>query len=199
MNYKKASYTDRPLTEEERIFASDPENYDLFFKYMRVYKLDQEEWYDILILDYLRAVKKYCSVNDLQKFKFVQILFRTLDNGRSNFYRDKNRKKRMPDGGYQCIDSLDFLLENRDTGDVDTKESIIPDIRQQIEQEVLDNLTILDIMQNISIIQRQILNMFLEGYKKVEVMRYLNISQTKLTNQMESIKEVAKNYIYEIA
>lgn len=59
---QKQTYTDRPLTEEEKIFSADLENYNQLFKYMRIYKLDQEEWYDILIIPYLQAVKKYISI-----------------------------------------------------------------------------------------------------------------------------------------
>jgi len=51
-----------PLTAEEKAFSADLENYDQFFKYMKINKLDQEEWYDILILHYLRAVKKYLNI-----------------------------------------------------------------------------------------------------------------------------------------
>ena len=55
-----------PLTAEEKAFSADLENYDQFFKYMKINKLDQEEWYDILILHYLRAVKKYLNIPHLQ-------------------------------------------------------------------------------------------------------------------------------------
>ena len=37
-------YADRPLTEEEQVFAE--ENHELIYKYMKAYKLDLEEWYD---------------------------------------------------------------------------------------------------------------------------------------------------------
>ena len=33
---RKADYTDRPLTDEERAFASDENNYNQLFKFMRV-------------------------------------------------------------------------------------------------------------------------------------------------------------------
>ena len=79
---QKAPYTDRPLTEQEKIFAE--EHHDLMYRYMRVHKLDVEEWYDRLIIPYLQAVKKYHEYERLQKLKFEQIFFRTLDSARSN-------------------------------------------------------------------------------------------------------------------
>lgn len=53
---RKANYTDRPLTEEERIFAE--RHHDLMYRYMRIHELDINDWYDRLIIPYLQAVKK---------------------------------------------------------------------------------------------------------------------------------------------
>lgn len=49
-----ALYTNRPLTEEEKLFAE--EHHDMIYRYMRMHMLDIEEWYDILIIPYLQAV-----------------------------------------------------------------------------------------------------------------------------------------------
>lgn len=98
-----------PLTAEERAFSSALENYDQFFKYMKINKLDQEEWYDILILHYLRAVKKYLNIPHLQQYEFGAVLFRTLDSARSNHCKAMTTQKRMPEGG---IHSFDIVLED---------------------------------------------------------------------------------------
>ena len=106
-NYRRAEHTTRPLTEEEKQFAED--HHDLMYRYMKIHELDPEEWYDILIIPYLNAVKKYHQYERLQSLKFEQVFFRTLDNARSNYWRDMNRKKRCPEGG---LFSYDSLLEN---------------------------------------------------------------------------------------
>ena len=71
---RKAEYTDRPLTAEEREFAA--EHHGLIYRYMKNMKLDPEEWYDLLIVDYLQSVKRYFSNPQLQIYGFVPILFR---------------------------------------------------------------------------------------------------------------------------
>ncbi|MFR8473878.1 MAG: hypothetical protein ACLVCT_03025 [Lachnospira sp.] len=106
-NYRRAEHTTRPLTEEEKQFAE--EHHDLMYRYMKIHELDPEEWYDILIIPYLNAVKKYHQYERLQSLKFKQVFFRTLDNARSNYWRDMNRKKRCPEGG---LFSYDSLLDN---------------------------------------------------------------------------------------
>ena len=116
---RKASYTDRPLTEEERIFAE--KRHDLMYRYMRIHELDIDEWYDRLIIPYLQAVKKYHEYKKLQSYKFEQIFFRTLDSARSNYWRDLNRKKRCPEGG---VWSLEGLCSNNDYDDLDFYEIV---------------------------------------------------------------------------
>lgn len=65
---RKASYTDRPLTEEERIFAE--KRHDLMYRYMRIHELDIDEWYDRLIIPYLQAVKKY---HEYKNYKAISL------------------------------------------------------------------------------------------------------------------------------
>ena len=101
---RKAEYTDRPLTEEEKIFAE--EHHDMIYRYLRIHGLSIDPWYDILIIPYLQAVKKYHTYEHLQKLKFDQIFFRTLDNARSNHYRDMNRQKRRPEGKVVSFDEV---------------------------------------------------------------------------------------------
>jgi hypothetical protein len=82
---RKAEYTDRPLTAEEREFAS--EHHGLIYRYMKNMKLDPEEWYDLLIVDYLQSVKRYFSNPQLQVYGFVPILFRRLDAARQAHFK----------------------------------------------------------------------------------------------------------------
>lgn len=59
---QKHSYTDRPLTDQEKLFAE--EKHDFIYTYMRMKHLDIEEWYDILVIPYLNSVKKYFEDED---------------------------------------------------------------------------------------------------------------------------------------
>jgi len=104
MNANNKNYSIRQLTEEERAFAE--EHHNLMYRYMKIHELDPEEWYDILIIPYLNAVKKYHQYERLHSLKFEQVFFRTLDNARSNYWRDMNREKRCPEGGLYSYDAL---------------------------------------------------------------------------------------------
>lgn len=128
---RKAEYTDRPLTIEEREFAA--EHHGLIYRYMKNMKLDPEEWYDLLIVDYLQSVKRYFSNPQLQVYGFVPILFRRLDAARQAHFKAINAQKRMPEGG---LCSLDYVVEESN-GREHRVESWFIDHRQNIERQVI--------------------------------------------------------------
>lgn len=122
-----------PLTAEEKAFSADLENYNQFFKYMKMNKLDQEEWYDILILHYLRAVKKYLNIPHLQQYEFGTILFRTLDSARSNYCKAMTMQKRMPEGG---LVSLDYTMEDKKGKECQIEAWLI-DRKASVEKQII--------------------------------------------------------------
>ena len=183
---------DRPLTEEERVFSANLENYDWLFKYMSINKLDQEEWYDILILHYLRAVKKYLNIPHLQQYEFSTILFRTLDNARINYFRDMNREKRMPSGGIVSLDwEEDSLNEKR------TAPMTWIDLKQSVEKTVMYHEMISEILSNLNDVQAEIFKMTMEEHNREEIKRYLGIKKGTFCNRMREIKHVVIDYLSE--
>ena len=86
----RTDYIKRPLNDAEREFASLPENYNSLFEYMRYKKLDAENFYDELIIDYLTAVKKYVTEKpELQiKYPFKQVLFQQLNGRMMHYWRE---------------------------------------------------------------------------------------------------------------
>lgn len=128
---RKADYTDRPLTAEEREYAA--EHHGLIFRYMKNMKLDPEEWYDLLIIDYLQSVKRFFSNPQLQKYGFVPVLFRRLDAARQAHFKAVNAQKRMPEGG---LYSLDYVVEESN-GREHRVESWFIDHKTNIEKQVI--------------------------------------------------------------
>ena len=190
---QKQTYTDRPLTEEEREFAADWENYKKLFEIMRYYNLDEEEWYDILIIPYLQAVKKYHVREDLRKnYKFFHVLNLMLTKAMYNHNRAMNRQSRMPDGG---ILSLDYTLQ----GDNPFSEYNIDewwiDRTQQVERVVLDTYMLESILIGLNEVQSRIFTMLLEGYSKTEICKELSISYTLLKAQLEKLQKVVSDYL----
>ena len=169
-NYKTAEHTNRPLTEEERRFAE--EHHNLMYRYMKIHELDPEEWYDILIIPYLNAVKKFHQYEKLQSLKFEQVFFRTLDNARSNYFRDMNRLKRKPSGG---IFSYDALID--DDSDRNSFEYFLIDSYASVERQVIFEECFKEFYRAVTtdtfdyIVEHDkwLLDLFLQGYEMKEV------------------------------
>lgn len=129
---RKASYTDRPLTEEEREFATV--NHNQLFSYMRGRRLDPEKWYDILVIPYLNAVKKYHEYEHLQIYGFPSILKRILDTAVNHHFRSERTEKRMPEGGFV---SLDYTMEGDNPFSEHQVEARLIDHKSNIEKQIV--------------------------------------------------------------
>lgn len=189
-------YLDRPLTNEEKLFASNPENHDLIYKYIKHHRLDLNEWYDILILHYLRAIKKYCSIERLQSYKFEQILYRTLDNGRSRYFRDMNRKIRMPIGGFV---SLDCELEGENSFNKGKLDVNWIDNNQDVEKNFLTRDFVMQILKILDDIQQQIFYMLIEDYSKTEIARTMNMNMGTLNRQIDCMRKNIHEQFIDVA
>ena len=183
---RKASYTDRPLTEEERLFAE--KRHDLMYRYMRIHELDIDEWYDRLIIPYLQAVKKYHEYKKLQSYKFEQIFFRTLDSARSNYWRDLNRKKRCPEGG---VWSLEGLCSNNDYDDLDFYEIVSDKTAYLIDELITAEFDARNLFNELEKMQyKEIIALRLQGYDGKEIRHMMNIPQRKYQKMTREIKDI---------
>lgn len=136
---KKHNYTDRPLTDNEREFAGLKENHDLIFKYCKINRLDVSEWYDILVIPYLEAVKKYVTEKpEVQQWRFSTVLFKKFDTAVMNHNRAMHRKKRMPEGGFV---SLDYMVEGDNPFAEHKIEAYWIDKKAGVERQVIFNET----------------------------------------------------------
>ena len=57
-----------PLTAEESAFAA--EHHHLLLSYLKKARLDFDEFYDIAVFGYLRAVRKYLARPELRAYQF---------------------------------------------------------------------------------------------------------------------------------
>lgn len=190
---RKTDYSDRPLTEAEKEFAARPENYNQFLRYMKLRRLDPEEWYDILIFHYLRLVKKYLMTPKMQEYDFTAVLFATLDHRKSDYFRDMNRMKRIPQN---CIISLDWEKddENSDKGKV-TAPMFWVDTKQSVERTVLFREMVSEILSNLDNEQTEIFLRLFEEYGKEEIRKELEIGTWAYRKQLKEIKHVVADYL----
>lgn len=195
---RKAEYTDRPLTEEEKIFAE--EHHDMIYRYLRIHGLSIDPWYDILIIPYLQAVKKYHIYEHLQKLKFDQIFFRTLDNARSNHYRDMNRQKRRPEGKVVSFDEVisSIYSDNENGACMEILGGVSENYHNTIEHQIIDKLELDNLMDEFDRDnQRKIFELLIVGYSQKEIRKLLKINLYRWKKLMTDTKVLVEKYLDE--
>lgn len=83
----------RPFTEAERSFAA--EHHGCVIHYLRSQKLDYDEWYEICVFAYLKAVQIWFSREALHKYSFITIAYRKMTSAVTDVYRAKQRRPKM--------------------------------------------------------------------------------------------------------
>jgi len=81
----------QPLTLEQQQFAED--HHDLIYGFLRLKRLSQD-YYDILVFGYLRAVRKYLERPELRRYRFSTIAYAAMNTDLINHYRKQTRLKR---------------------------------------------------------------------------------------------------------
>lgn len=118
------------LTQEQREFAADHHN--LIYAFLNKKHLRDDEFYDIVVFGFLRAVQDYLNEPKLVKYSFTTIAWRKMNDCVAKHYKSQSRQKNY---GY-TVSLDDFLYE----GEPFSLEAVIsaPDpLMMQLETELL--------------------------------------------------------------
>lgn len=81
---------DTKLTEKQRQFAT--EHHDVVEKYLRARHLPFDEFYDVVIERFLKAVQQYDEREDLQQYEFSTIANNAMRSALSNHFAKEKRR-----------------------------------------------------------------------------------------------------------
>lgn len=87
--------SDKPLTPEQGTFAA--ENHGLVLKFLNENHLPEDEYYDVVIFGYLRAVKRFFAEKELQKYIFSTIAWSCMRADLINYHKALSTRKRNAD------------------------------------------------------------------------------------------------------
>ena len=97
------------LTAEQQDFAET--NHNLIYGFLRGQKLPTDDYYDVVVFGYLRAVRQYCSQESLrQKYAFTTIANRKMRDDLYKHYKKQSLPKRRA-----ATVSLEALLYGEET------------------------------------------------------------------------------------
>ncbi|MCL2773370.1 MAG: hypothetical protein FWD71_08460 [Oscillospiraceae bacterium] len=166
------------LTEEQREFAA--KYHYLVENFLKFRRLDRDEYYDIIIFGFIRAVRKYFIHQELQIYSFSTIAIYAMKSDLFNHYRKQRRKMRNA-----VVVSLDAPAY--DDSDITIGDTVAApgSISDYIDSEILWN----DITLNIPDEYAEILRMKSDGYNNREIAKKRSISVKDIDSMIEQIRE----------
>lgn len=172
------------LTESEKKFAE--ENHNLVYGFLHRYKYSIEEYYNIVIFGYLKGVQVYHRRKDLQsKYDFPFIAWQYMRSEIGHHFESENTQKRKP---LESIISLDTKHE-----EMENFYNIVGG--KSAEGDVMEKMLIVDIMNNLSEVQRKITELKIRGYDNKEVYLLLKIPSSTYYKELQRMKSVIDKLI----
>ena len=169
------------LTDFERKFAT--ENHNLVYNFLHKNGYSLENYYDVAVFGYLKAVQIYNRREDLRNkyaFPFISRQYMRAELG--NHFRMENAKKRKPPGIVVSLDAEYLKTEN-------LYNCICASDGKSPEMEVLETEQVADFLSSLSDTQRKIAQMKLNGYKSREIYLALKIGQSTYYVEVKRIKK----------
>jgi RNA polymerase sigma-70 factor (ECF subfamily) len=156
------------LTPAEQQYAS--ENYNLVNTFLLRKHLDENEYFDVVIFGYIRAVQQYLNKPELSKFKFSTIAWRKMNDCLISHYRYMKRAKRSA-----CVVSLeDGIL---------TYQPSAPDYGMlDFETEQI----LLELASKLSKQQMNAVRMKFDGYSVREIAKHQGLKVKEIKLLLES-------------
>lgn len=181
------NYRLEPLTDSERKFAT--ENHNLIYGFLHRYGYDLENYYDVAVFGYLKAVQIYNRREDLRnKYAFPFISQQYMRSEIGNHLRIENAKKRKPT---ETVASLDA-----EYSETDNLYNCIGDMGGNFpESAILYSERLTEFLNSLSDTQRKIAQMKLDGYSNKEIYLLLEIRRSTYYVEMQRIRKVLAEVI----
>lgn len=176
---------DIPLTQEQKDFVTD--NHGLVYAFLNEHYLDEDEFYDVVIFGYLRAVRRYFTEDGLKKYKFGTIAWSCMRVDLLNYYKAKRSQKRSAE-----VLSIHVGL----TPDGLPLEQCLPsrnDMMEQLEAKLLLH----DLARRISRQQLDMVCLKCNGYGVREIARSHKTSMKHVQKLLEEVRSILLDLCYE--
>lgn len=174
-----------PLTTEQRDFAAD--HHGLVYKFLNENRLPEDEFYDIVIFGYLRAVRNYLSDTNLQKFSFGTIAWNAMRCNVSNYRRAQTRQKRRAEvlSIHIGLAPDSYPLEETIAG------------QNKLMQQLETSLLLHELAGKVSRQQMDMVRLKTCGYNLREIARHQKTPMRRVKELLEEVHTVLKEMCYE--
>ena len=177
----------KPLSNYERKFAE--ENHNLVYDFLHRHGYSLENYYDVAIFGFLKAVQIYNRREDLrEKYSFPFISQQYIRSELGNHCRMEEAKKRKPSGSLVSLDAEYAETENlyNCIGIVGGKSP---------ESEIVAMEQMKEMLSSLSDTQRKIAELKIDGYSSKEIYSALEIKPSTYYVEVNRIKKVLAEMI----
>jgi len=176
------------LTVEQRIFAEKYHN--LIYSFLNKNNLKEDDFYDIVVFGFLRAVKKYFEEPDLsKKYTFPTLAWGNMKSRLSNYYKSTSRMKRK---------AYTISLEDNIYGD--SEELSLQDIVAGYDSLMVDfetELLLIELAAKVSKRDMEIIRMKVNGYGVKEIAKAKKMPVKNVKNLLASLRDTVLAVCYE--
>ena len=166
------------LTNYEQLYAAI--HHDLVFRFLHKNRLPKEEYYDVVIPGYLRAVRRYWTEEDLRRYQFSTIAWGCMRSNVGNYRKKLNREKRQ-----RAVISL----EQKYAGAPAIEKLADPvDWIGRLERRMM----LMDCAGKLTKEQREILFLKWKGYHLKEIARMQERTTSRSRKDVEQIRKALR-------
>lgn len=168
-----------PLTREEREFATKWHN--LIYTFLNEKRLPEEDYYDIIVFGFLRAVKEYFSKPALHKYSFSTIAWKKMDSALINHFQSESCQKRKA-----CTVSIHSFTYGRECTPLEEAIPAPDRLMQQLETELLLH----DLAQRATRQQMAVVQLRSAGYNMREIAKTQSIPMKRVQELLSEIRDL---------
>lgn len=174
----------RTFTKEEQQFAE--ENHDLVYAFLNEKKLSADEYYDVIVFGYLRAVQLYEPNSKGGKYKFSTFAWKQMQGELANYHKYVSRQKRN-----STLISLDKSIYR---GEILRMEDAIPNC--DFLSELMENLLIDELARQLPAREMRIVRMKLLGCKMHEIAKAERLTFQEINRLLYNIYPTVRKMFY---
>ena len=174
----------RPFTKEEQQFAED--NHDLVYAFLNEKKLSEDEYYDVVVFGYLRAVQEYCKNPVKYRNIFSTFAWKCMHNTLADHYKYISSPKRCA-----MVISLDEPLDSEDglcIADTISYDDIISELRE--------DLLMHELAKRLPAREMRIVKMKVRGDKMHEIAKAEKLTFQEINRLLDGIYPTVKKIFY---
>ena len=174
----------RPFTKKEQRFAE--ENHDLVYAFLNEKKLSEDEYYDVVVFGYLRAVQEFCEISKHRKYRFSTFAWKRMQEVMNDHYKYLYRAKRNA-----VVISLDEPLDGNEglrLEDVISYDDCLYEIRME--------LLLHELAAHLPEREMRIINMKIRGAKLQEIAKTEKLNFKQIGKILDNIYPTVRKIFY---